>query len=599
MKKYEKPQNGTNMALIKRIMRYFTPHWWRILLALACTGLVSASTAGSAFLVKPALDDIFINKNEVALLYVPLLFILVTFTKGIGRYFQNYFMNYSAMNVLATLRMELFQKIVYLPIRFFENSQVGSLMSHILNDVAMIQRSLPAGITIFRQITTMAGLVGVVFYQNAELAVWAVVVLPLALIPFAYFGKALRRYGRRSAEINAGVSSMLLEVFSGIRVIKAFATEKYEMSRFSVENAQIVKVFLKQVNTSEFSSPVMELVGAFGIAGIIWYGGTEVMTGNMTPGSFFSFVAALVMLYDPVKALSSANMEVQGALAGAERVFGILDDPTMNIEESGERDFSDDFQELSFQNVSFEYGNTDRPALNSVSFTIKAGERVAVVGPSGAGKTTFVNLIPRFYEPQQGSILLNKIPLSEYKLASLRRSIAIVSQDAFLFDTSIRDNIAYGQSDVQDSDIIAAAHAAYADAFISELPEAYATRVGERGVKLSGGQKQRLTIARALLKNAPLLILDEATSALDSESESIVQKALDNLMKNRTSIVIAHRLATILHADKILVMDGGMLLDCGTHEELLERCALYNKLYSLQFMQSQLAGAASSKEVLA
>ncbi|KAF5036989.1 Lipid A export ATP-binding/permease protein MsbA [anaerobic digester metagenome] len=377
---------------------------------------------------------------------------------------------------------------------------------------------------------------------------------------------------------------VLQEVFSGIRVVKAFATERYEARRFDDENERLARLYLKQASVSELSSPVMELIGAVGIGLVIWFGGREVIAGETTAGTFFSFVAALAMLYDPVKSLNSANMDVQRALAGAERVFEILDAPHLVVEQGGDVEFDEPFGELSFNDVTFTYDSKTAPALDNVSLTVRAGERVAIVGPSGAGKSTFVNLIPRFYEPQQGGITLNGRPLSAYTLASLRRNVAMVSQDAFLFNLSVRDNIIYGLTGpVDEASVREAAQSAYADEFITQMPEGYDTVLGERGVKVSGGQKQRLTIARAIMKDAPLLILDEATSALDSEAERIVQKALDNLMENRTSIVIAHRLSTILSADRILVMEQGRIVDAGRHEELLDRCSLYARLYAMQF----------------
>jgi len=567
-----------------RTFRYFLPYKWHILAGIASSLLVSASTAGTAWLIKPALDDIFFKKNTEALLYIPVAFIVLTLVKGVGRYVQNWCMNASALRVLETLRQELFYKIIGLPLKFYEGAQVGVLMARILNDVMMIRQSLPAFVQMIRQILTMIGLIVVVFHQNWELACWALVVLPLAGAPFVGFSRALRRFGRRNAQVNADVSGMLQELLSGIRVIKAFATEKQETARFDVENARIVDISLKQVSISELSSPVMELIGALGIGLVIWVGGMEVIRGDMTPGTFFSFIGALVMLYDPVKVLTSANMAVQNAMAGAERVFAILDDPGMEPESGGEVIYDAPLASLEFENVSLAYSdNPDAaPALSGITFTVRRGERIALVGPSGAGKTSLANLIPRFYDPTSGVVRLNGLPLADYSLASLRRAVAVVSQDAFLFDMSIRDNIAYGTETDKES-IRAAARAAYADGFISELPEGYDTRIGERGVKLSGGQKQRLTIARALLKDAPLLILDEATSALDSESERMVQQALDNLMRNRTSIVIAHRLSTILEADRILVMEQGRIVDAGRHEELLGRCALYTRLYAMQF----------------
>ena len=572
--------------LALRMFRYFLPYKWIMLVALVSSGLVSLCTAGTAWLIKPALDDIFIRQDHSALIYVPLAFIGLTLIKGLGRYIQNWCMNFSALRVLETLRQELFHKIITLPLPFYEASQVGALMSRVINDVGMIRQSLPSFVQILRQVLTMAGLLIVVFQQNFELACWALVVLPVAGFPFAMFSRALRRYGKKNAEVNASISSMLQELLSGIRVIKAFATEKKERERFDKENGRVINITFRQSCISELSSPVMELIGSLGIGLVIWYGGREVIAGEMSPGTFFSFMAALVMLYDPVKSLNGANMNVQNALAGAERVFAILDDPHLVSEQGGELQLDEPFREVTFRNVTLRYGDDAAPALSNINLTVRAGERIALVGPSGAGKTTLANLLPRFYTAQEGSILLNDKPLSAYTLSSLRRSIAMVSQDAFLFDASMRENIAYGQPQTVVDDLARirkAAQAACADDFITALPEGYESRVGERGVKLSGGQKQRVTIARAILKDAPFLILDEATSALDSESEHMVQQALDNLMQNRTSLIIAHRLSTILEADRIVVMDAGKIIDSGRHEELLGRCELYTRLYSMQF----------------
>jgi len=573
--------------LVARIVRYFAPYKWHIVLAIIASGVVSLCTAGTAWLIKPAMDDIFIRKDLNALFLVPLAYILLMFLKGAGRYTQSLCMSYSALRVLQTLRHQLFAKLVCLPLSFYERTQVGTLMSRVINDVNMISSSLTAFVQMFRQILTVVSLIFVVFYQNFELACGAMVVLPLVALPIVSFSRALRRYGRKGAEVNADFSAMLQELFSGIRVIKAFATEKEENARFDRGNASLVDIALRRIRVGELSSPVMELIAAFGIGAIIWYGGTKVISDTMTPGTFFSFIAALIMLYDPFKSFNSANMDVQNALAGAERVFAMLDDPSLKVEASGPVILDEPFRELVFTNVCLDYngGSTDEggSAVSNVSLTIRAGQRVALVGPSGAGKTSLVNLIPRFYEPTRGEILLNGRPLSEYTLDSLRRNVAVVSQEAFLFDATLAENIAYGRESASGDDIAAAARAAFADDFIHELPQGYDTCVGERGVKLSGGQKQRITIARALLKNAPLLILDEATSALDSESERMVQRALDNLMEGRTSLIIAHRLSTILGADRIVVMERGRIIDTGRHEELLGRCSLYTRLYNMQF----------------
>lgn len=580
-----------NLGLLKRCVAYFKPYKIRIVAAVFCMAIVALSAAGEAYLVKPAMDEIFVNKNMKALLIIPLALILVTLAKTGFRFGQNYFMQSAGYFVLQKLREEMFNKIICLPVKFYENNQIGKLMSLVLNDVGMIRSSLPAVVMMIRQVFTMFALIGVVFYQDAGLAFWAVLVLPICFFPFFYFGRRIRKLSRKDRTRQDDVSILLQEVFSGIRIVKAFATQNEEAERFKQKNNKILEVMLKQTIFNESTSSVMELIGAVGVALVIFYGGQQVISGESTPGTFFSFVAAIVMLYDPVKKLSDSNNNLQNALAGAERVFMILDSPVLQVEKGGDVVFNgeggDGFQELEFRDVTLRY-SADLPlALDNVSFKLKKGEKIALVGPSGAGKSSFVNLIPRFYEVNSGQILLNGVELNDYSLDSLRRNVALVSQDSFLFNMSVADNISYGNTQGNEEALYAASKAAFAHDFIEQLPEGYATLVGERGVKLSGGQKQRLTIARALFKDSPLLILDEATSALDSESERIVQKALENLMENRTSIVIAHRLSTILSSDRILVMDKGRIMAQGSHHELLQSSPLYTKLYNMQFGMAQ------------
>ena len=573
-----------SFALYKRCLSYFKPYWPHITLATVAMLIVACTQPLIAYLVKPTMDKIFVNKDATLLLVIALFYPALELAKVSFRMVQNYVMQYCGLKVLERLRDELFQKMVLLPMRFYEDAQVGMLMSRVINDVVLIRASMPALIMLVRQIFTVIFLIGVAFYQDSFLAFWALVVMPVAFFPFVYFGRRMRHLSRKGQAKLADISVLLQEIFSGIRVVKAFATEEREAERFDKENRRLLALALKQTLASEFSSSTMEFMGAVAGALVIYYGGTQVIEGASTPGTFFSFLTATIMLYDPVKKMSNSNNEIQKALAGAERVFEILDSPDIFIEKDGTVPFSKEFDSLVFENVSFCYPD-GTCALDAINLTVKRGERLAIVGPSGGGKTTFVNLIPRFYEPTEGRILLNGRPLEEYTLKTLRRSIAMVSQDSFLFNLSVSENILYGQEEAGENALKEAAKAAYADGFISSLLEGYDTLVGERGAKLSGGQKQRLTIARAIVKDAPLLILDEATSALDSESEGIVQKALENLMQNRTSIVIAHRLSTILNADRILVMNCGRIVGQGKHEDLLTSSPLYAKLHAIQFGQ--------------
>lgn len=569
--------------LLKRSLGYFLPYKLHILAAFCGLGIVALCTAGAAYLVQPALDDIFIKKDHTALMFIPLLLISLFLAKGVGLFIQKFLMSYCGLKVLERLRYELFAKIICLPVDFFGETRVGMLMSRIISDVNLISASLPELIRIIQHTLTMTGLIGLTIYRDPKLAFWACLVFPLAIYPVIFFGKKLRKVGRKYQSKIADISSHLQESFNGLRVVKAFAAEDVEKEKFAQTSNNLVKISVKGAIYNQLSSPMMELIGALGAGLVIWYGGSEVIAGNRTPGEFFSFLAALVMLYDPFKSISQANNTIQQAMAGAERVFEILDSEELREESGGAKIYTPPFSSLSFRNVSFNYPGTQEPALKDINLEISAGERVAFVGQSGAGKTSLVQLIPRFHDCQKGEIRLNGVPLHDYTLPSLRTNIGIVSQDPFLFNLSVRDNIAYGQRELDPNAVQHAAKAAYAHDFILELPQGYDTVVGEKGVKLSGGQKQRLTIARAIMKDPSLLILDEATSALDTESERIVQQALENLMQGRTSLIIAHRLSTILTADKIVVMEGGQIRSVGNHQELLKKCPIYKRLYTLQF----------------
>ncbi|MDR1686294.1 MAG: ABC transporter ATP-binding protein/permease [Desulfovibrio sp.] len=568
--------------LFTRCLRYFLPYKVHVFFAALFMTAAGLCDAGTAWLVKPALDELFVDKNAGLLLFIPLAFVGVTLLKALMKLLQNYLMHYAGLKVLEVLRDELCNKIIMLPVGFFESSRTGVIMSHIMNDVASIRSSMPAAVMIVRQFITLISLAGVVFYQNFELALYSVVVLPLVFWPFVYFGRRVRRLSRKGMEQTGDLTSQLQEVLSGIKVVKAFGAEDREKTRFDRENRRLMNLALKGSLTGEFASCSMEIIAAAGISLVIFVGGMQVIDGRQSPGTFFSFITALILMYEPVKKFSAANLSVQTALAGAERVFGLLDNPDLRMEAGGGVTFTPPFRELRFDNVVFHYPDGTR-ALDGISFSLGAGEKIALVGPSGAGKSTVVNLIPRFYDPQEGKLTLNGTDLREYDLYALRSLISTVSQDAFLFNTSVKENIVYGLEDADDEQVRRSAKAAYAAEFIEAMPLGFDTLIGERGIKISGGQKQRLTIARALLKNAPLLILDEATSALDSESERLVQNALDNLLADRAGIAVAHRLSTIMGADRILVLDKGKIVAQGKHAELLRTSPLYAKLYEMQF----------------
>jgi subfamily B ATP-binding cassette protein MsbA len=576
----------SNRHLIKRCFSYFTPHKWKLAIGMLSAVVVSSTNAATAYLVKPAMDNIFVQKDEVALILVPLAFLGVIVIKSVFRFLQVYLMNITGLLVLERLRNEMFERILLLPMRFFEESQVGMLMSRILGDVAGIRESVPTMVMGVRELITCISLAGVVLYQDWKLALIALVVLPVCVVPVIRFGKRLRNLGRRLQVQGADINSVVQQCLSCVKLIKAFHTEDKEYKQFQKESHGIVRLSKKQVLASEISTRIMELAGGVAISGVLWYGGLQVLKGVSTPGTFFSFVTAMIMLYEPIKKLNEANKTMQGSLASAERVFGLLDSPDVTPESCGDRELSLPLQAIELDDIVFTYPTGSEPAIKKLQLTIRQNERIALVGPSGSGKTTMANLLPRFYDVDSGQIRFNGVPIQEYDLGMLRRSIGIVSQEPTLFNMTIRENIGYGFDDVSDEQIIEAAKAAFAHDFIEGLPDGYDTNCGERGIKLSGGQKQRITIARALIKNPALLILDEATSALDTQAERIVQKALENLMQGRTSIVIAHRLSTVLNADRIVVMQKGEIVGMGNHRELLESCTLYQRLYNMQFSEA-------------
>ncbi len=593
--KYTKPQ-GDTWPLAKRCLAYFLPYKVLIALSLLSLGAVAACTAAAAFLVKPALDDVFIAQDERALQVIPVLLFLAVMGMSLFQFLQNYLMNYCGLRVLQQLRNELYFKFTSLPVKFFDHNRVGMLMSRIINDVNLLKSSLPHFIDLIRDFLTMLGLLVVLFYQDARLATISLIIFPLAVYPFIHFSNRIRKLGRKNQIRLSRITGFLQETLSGIKVIKAFAAEPRENKNFEHENTKLVDNALKQLKYNSLATPVMEVLGAVGMGLIIWYGGSQVIAGETTPGTFFSFLTALFMLYRPIKKLNKTNLAIQKALAGAERVFQVLDSRDIKEEKGGEAELKPPFESLELDRVSFYYPGCQQPALDRVSLSIRRGEKAALVGPSGAGKTTLINILPRFYVQQQGEVYINGRPTSEYTLSSLRRFMGIVAQENFLFNVTVRENIAYGLDRVDHEEVVAAAKAAFAHDFIMELSQGYDTVIGERGVRLSGGQKQRITIARALLKNPPLLILDEATSALDTESERIVQQALENLMRERTSIVIAHRLSTILSADRIVVMEKGGIISQGSHDQLLAGCALYKRLYEMQFQDQNNTGSCMAAE---
>ena len=543
---------------------------------------VSAATSGSAFLVKPVLDDVFFKKDLVMLKLIPLAIVGIFILKGIFDYGQAFLMSYVGQRIIADLREKIYNHIQSLSLSFFTRNPTGVLMSRILNDVNMIQGAVTDSVTgLLKDCFTLIGLVAVIFYRDWKLALVALVVFPVAVYPIVKFGRKLRSYSTRSQSAMANITTILLETITGTRIVKAFNMEDHERERFAKENRRLFGILVKSVRVRAISHPLMEFLGGVGIAFIVFYGGYNVIRGEATPGTFFSFLAALLMLYEPVKRLSGINNTVQQGLAAATRIFEVLDTVPEIHDKPGAQVLNAVSQRIEYQDVSFKY--EEDWVLKNIHLRIKVGEMVAFVGTSGGGKTTLVNLLPRFYDVTSGKVSIDGMDIRDLTTQSLRSMIGIVTQQTILFNDTVRNNIAYGKIDQPFEEIVKAAEAAYAHGFIQNLPQGYDTIIGEAGVKLSGGERQRISIARALLKNAPILILDEATSSLDSESEIEVQKALEYLMQGRTTLVIAHRLSTIRKADRIMVISNGMIVEEGTHEELLAKEGEYKKLYLLQF----------------
>jgi subfamily B ATP-binding cassette protein MsbA len=556
--------------------------------ALVAMMVYGAASAGLAALIQPIFDDVLPNRQN--LLTITIAILIVYLFKGGGSYLSGYLMTDVGQRVVRDLRDVLFRHILGQSAAFFSSQTTGRLMSRITNDVGQIQRVVSETIgDLARETLALVGFVALMFYYDPRLALVCLTGAPLIVYPMARLGQRVRKTTRRSQEALEHMSHVSAEAFAGHRIVKAFGAERREAARFSAASSQLYKTNMTVTSIVSILPPMMELLGGFAIAGALYYGSREIAAGRLTTGEFAGFIAALLLMYGPVKKLSRVNASLQQAIAAAERVFEVLDRHTEVVEKPDAPALAPFRRSLEFDHVVFAYDDGHgRPILRGVSFTAAAGQMIAIVGRSGAGKTTLVNMIPRFYDVTGGAIRVDGVDIRDVTLASVRAQIGIVTQETVLFDDTIASNIAYGRPDAPQAAIEDAARAAHAHEFIQALPEGYQTTIGERGQRLSGGQRQRLAIARALLKDSPLLILDEATSSLDTESEQLVQNALANLMRNRTSFVIAHRLSTIRRADAILVMDRGRIVEVGRHDDLLARAgSIYAKLYELQLLESR------------
>ncbi|MDH4228525.1 MAG: ABC transporter ATP-binding protein/permease [Nitrospirota bacterium] len=570
-----------------RLLSYLRSHVGRVLLAMLLAGVVSGCTAAVAYLVRPLLDQALIAGDRHMLAVIPGLVLAVVLMKTSAGYAQTVLMQAIGQRVLRDIRDDLNRAILRLPVRHFTHTGSAELISRMFNDVNVLQRVVSGVVKdLVQNSITAVLLAGVVIYQDPLLALIALGVFPLAMYPLSVVASRLRKRSRLGQEAAAELTRAFGEGTAGIREVKAFNAEGAEQRRFGAANMVYERSMIRLIRIVSVASPMMELIGAIGIVGIIAFGGARVVRGDLTVGALMSFITACMMLYGPVRALSAAYAGIQQSLGGAVRVFELMDSPGEVPPSDVQKPALTGVREgIVFDAVSHVYPDGEGAGLHEVSLRAGVGEVIALVGPSGAGKTTLVNLLPRFLDPTGGAIRIDGVDTRDVSLTSLRSQIAIVGQEALLFDTSVAANIAYGGGDhtVSEADIEAAARRANAHDFITALPDGYHSRVGERGAMLSGGQRQRIAIARAILKDAPILILDEATSALDSDSERHVQEALAELMRSRTTFVVAHRLATVRHATQILVLDQGRVVERGTHDELLAADGLYRRLYDLQF----------------
>ena len=572
-----------NKTLFLKLQTVLKPYHTKLLLAMGGMIAVGGFNALQAYMVKPLLDEIFVNHDARLLHLLPLGLIAIFLVKGLFFFMYSYLLEMVGQCVIRDLRNKIYTHLHDMPLHFFHQHPTGELISRIMNDVTMLQGSVThALIRTLRDFFSVIGLVGVIFFMDWRLALVSMLFLPMAAVPIVVFGKKFRRISTTYQTKIGEATSQLHETIAGVRIVKAFGMEQFEKQRFGAKMQGIMDTLMLETKYSCLSHPMIEFLGGIGMAMIIWFGGTQVLQGNSTPGSFMSFLTALIMLYEPVKGVSKINTTIQQGLAASTRIFTLLD-LQPDIRETAEAVVLKPFKSsIVFADVSFHYENNET-VIKHLNLRVNRGEVLAVVGPSGSGKTTLANLLPRFYEVSQGAVRIDDVDIRQATFASLRSQMALVTQQTILFNDTVRNNIAYGRPDCPEEKIIEAARSAFALDFIMELPQGFDTIIGESGARLSGGQQQRISIARALLKDAPILILDEATSALDTESEREVQKALENLMQNRTTIVIAHRLSTIQNADRIIVLKDGQLVEEGTHGELLALRGEYSGLYHLQF----------------